>query len=322
MQTEGEEGAREAITHLLELLYCRYEKGIFDKDPDLNTNFGFLGGKALQIDPGRFCWDTRKLTPQEQHRELLCITDNFCQWLDLHYPVLKEHLLSEIQRLYPVEEIFQEEVAQALSLPYHYLGSGGQCSVYASDNDLYVLKFLENRKNKPFRSEKKEKRELEKLKRAYSFGFHHFAEETQILYTHFHPTQGLNSTFTEEIDLNTALFVLQRKVIPAGEVFKRLNKEEFKAAVDKILSLHKSIYDQGFCNKDPQLYSNYGFKGEQAVLIDVGRLENLAEQPHPRGVKKEFAKVQKRFCKDVSKTNPELLPYVDSAVKAILESYE
>ncbi len=311
MQTEGERGAREAITNLIDLLHSRYEKGIFDKDPDLNTNFGFLGKKALQIDPGRFCRETRKLTPEKQRLELLRITDHFCQWLTPRSSALKEHLLNEIQRLYPFTE-GEQEVAQALSLPYHYLGKGGQCDVYASNNDLYVLKFLKSRGKK---------RELEKLKKAFSFAFDYFAEETQILYTHFYPTEGLiNPRFPDKIDLNTALFVLQRKVTPAGEVLKQLNEENFKVAVDKILSLHKSIYDRGFSNKDPQLYSNYGFDRERPVLIDVGRLESLAERP--RGVKQEFVKVKKRFCKNLAKTNPELIPYVESAVNEILESYE
>jgi hypothetical protein len=42
MKNQSLKAAKEAISALVSLLLTRYEKGIFDKDPDLNTNFGFL----------------------------------------------------------------------------------------------------------------------------------------------------------------------------------------------------------------------------------------------------------------------------------------
>jgi len=86
------EEAKHALTDLVSLLKWRAEKGIFDKDPDLNTNFGFVEGKAVQIDVGRFkesgCTGSRE--------ELLRITDNLQQWLQNKSPELCEHLLKEI----------------------------------------------------------------------------------------------------------------------------------------------------------------------------------------------------------------------------------
>ncbi len=82
--------AKMAITNLVSLLHDRYKKGIFDKDPDLNTNFGFIGTCALQIDIGRF----REGGGREDRDEILRITDNFRQWLDLRSPELSSHLLS------------------------------------------------------------------------------------------------------------------------------------------------------------------------------------------------------------------------------------
>ncbi len=54
VKTEGADAAKEAITSLLNLLYQRSQKGIFDKDPDICTNFGFIGKTPVQIDIGRF----------------------------------------------------------------------------------------------------------------------------------------------------------------------------------------------------------------------------------------------------------------------------
>ena len=88
------EEAKGAIADLISLLKWRAEKGIFDKDPDLNTNFGFTEGKAVQIDVGRF-----KFTGESGSKEeLLRITDNLQQWLEAKSPALKSHLLEEINR--------------------------------------------------------------------------------------------------------------------------------------------------------------------------------------------------------------------------------
>lgn len=99
MKTEGVDAAKEAISALIKLLVKRCEKGIFDKDPDLNTNFGFLGRTPVQIDIGRYCRQQERKNPEVYCEEITRITDNFRQWLDNRYPPLSEHLLQEIQHI-------------------------------------------------------------------------------------------------------------------------------------------------------------------------------------------------------------------------------
>ncbi len=98
-KTEGTEAAKEAITSLVNLLMQRCKKGIFDKDPDLNTNFGFIGKTPLQIDIGRYRLATARQDPAIYRDEIVRITDNFRQWLDQSYPPLSEHLLEEINKI-------------------------------------------------------------------------------------------------------------------------------------------------------------------------------------------------------------------------------
>lgn len=86
--------AKEALSHLVHLLKTRSERGIFDKDPDLNTNFGFIGTKAVQIDVGRY---RLKEIPFDRN-ELIRITDNLHQWLMERSPLLDEHLQTEINK--------------------------------------------------------------------------------------------------------------------------------------------------------------------------------------------------------------------------------
>ncbi len=94
--TEGIETAKMAITSLIDLLKSRRQKGIYDKDPDLNTNFGFIDKTAVQIDIGRFSKGSK--LPQDRD-DIFLITDSFRQWLDQKYPPLSAHLLQEIGKI-------------------------------------------------------------------------------------------------------------------------------------------------------------------------------------------------------------------------------
>lgn len=87
------EEAKRAISSLVRVLKTRSERGIYDKDPDINTNFGFVEEEAVQIDVGRF-----RLRKEPLDRgELLRITDNFHQYLMTVCPQLDAHLQEELK---------------------------------------------------------------------------------------------------------------------------------------------------------------------------------------------------------------------------------
>jgi hypothetical protein len=92
MQEGNETLARSHIASLIDLLRSRCTLGIFDKDPDLITNFGFIQGKAVQIDVGRFLLREEMQTPLEIHEELVRITRRFRNWLEEEYPSLAPYL--------------------------------------------------------------------------------------------------------------------------------------------------------------------------------------------------------------------------------------
>lgn len=87
--------AKEALGSLVKVLKTRLEKGIFDKDPDLNTNFGFIGAKAIQIDIGRLRYNGERVTKDE----IIRITDNLHQWLMTRYPELDTYLKEKIDEI-------------------------------------------------------------------------------------------------------------------------------------------------------------------------------------------------------------------------------
>jgi hypothetical protein len=92
LEALSEEQAKIALTNLVMLLKTRMEKGIFDKDPDLNTNFGLIGTTPIQIDFGRY----KKAASLVDKDEIVRITDNLHQWLMARAPKLDEWLKQEI----------------------------------------------------------------------------------------------------------------------------------------------------------------------------------------------------------------------------------
>lgn len=97
METGADLAAQKAITRLVNLLKERCAKGIFDKDPDLITNFGFLDEQPLQIDIGRFLWRDHPPQETEIREEILRITDPFKRWLQQEHPTLAPYLIQEIE---------------------------------------------------------------------------------------------------------------------------------------------------------------------------------------------------------------------------------
>ncbi len=79
--------AKRGLSEFVCLLRNRCQMGIFDKDPDLKTNFGFLDGHPIQFDVGRF-----KIGSDE----MLRVTDGLLQWLESKEPRLSAYLEEEL----------------------------------------------------------------------------------------------------------------------------------------------------------------------------------------------------------------------------------
>lgn len=101
-------GAKDALSSILELLVSRCQKAISDSDPDLEKNFGFIDGRAVQIDIGRFTRNVTKVKFQDRYlsqqigpSEVIppLIKGPFKTWLSDNHPGLYEHFMKEYQAL-------------------------------------------------------------------------------------------------------------------------------------------------------------------------------------------------------------------------------
>jgi len=91
--------AETAIRSLLRLAESRCRKGIFDKDPDFSTNFGYIETVPFQIDFGRL-----SLSPEEKEweiygPEMIRITRTFESWIAENHPVLLNSFVEELNEI-------------------------------------------------------------------------------------------------------------------------------------------------------------------------------------------------------------------------------
>ena len=97
---QGEvEKAKSGIKNLLSLALCRCKKGIFDKDPNFRTNFGFINDTPFQIDFGRFALDPLEKKPHVYRAEMIRITRDFQQWIEKNHPNLLDYFNKELHIL-------------------------------------------------------------------------------------------------------------------------------------------------------------------------------------------------------------------------------
>jgi len=68
------DAAKSCINSICELIRTRCKKGIYDEDPRIHRNVGFIDGKAILIDVGRLKFDPRREDPHVQQEDLIKIT--------------------------------------------------------------------------------------------------------------------------------------------------------------------------------------------------------------------------------------------------------
>jgi hypothetical protein len=96
------EGTKQALASLIDLFFWKWEQGIADNDPLIRTNYGFIEGKALQIDVGPL--SKQAILPQEQKAQIQKISSSLRHWLTENAPELTTFLDQELQKHLSSEE--------------------------------------------------------------------------------------------------------------------------------------------------------------------------------------------------------------------------
>ncbi|MCB1106694.1 MAG: hypothetical protein KDK76_01190 [Chlamydiia bacterium] len=93
------ETAKKGIQTLLKLAAQRCQKGLFDKDPDFSTNFGFIGKTPFQIDFGRLSYSSEEKDPKIYAPEMIRITREFEGWIRKNHPLLLDAFTKELDEI-------------------------------------------------------------------------------------------------------------------------------------------------------------------------------------------------------------------------------
>ncbi len=96
MQVGDETRVKHTFHELVQVILTRCQKGIYDEDPRLHRNLGFVGERAIFIDVGRFCPDASRQKPEVYTKDLLLITKRLRAWLETQYPTLTPYLDEEV----------------------------------------------------------------------------------------------------------------------------------------------------------------------------------------------------------------------------------
>ncbi|WP_420422649.1 hypothetical protein [Simkania sp.] len=99
MNLGQKEKAEQGLRDLLHLALVRCQKGIFDKDPDFSTNFGFVNHHPVQIDVGRLSLDDKEKKPEVYQDEMIRITRDLQEWIAQNHPGLLPFFDEEIERI-------------------------------------------------------------------------------------------------------------------------------------------------------------------------------------------------------------------------------
>lgn len=99
MRERDIKGAKETIAQVVDLIVTRCKKGYADRDPNIATNCGILGNRAIKIDVGRFVPNAAMEKPLYFKPELYRITRPFRTWLKHHHPELVSALDEELLKV-------------------------------------------------------------------------------------------------------------------------------------------------------------------------------------------------------------------------------
>ncbi|MBS0604355.1 MAG: hypothetical protein JSS60_04865 [Verrucomicrobia bacterium] len=92
------EGAKRALSSLIELFFWKWRHAIADNDPLIRTNYGFVDGKAIQIDVGPLSKLASFQSLELQKEEIERITASLKFWLNENGPELIPFLDRELQQ--------------------------------------------------------------------------------------------------------------------------------------------------------------------------------------------------------------------------------
>jgi hypothetical protein len=225
-----------------------------------------------------------------------------------------------------------KEIQAILEQPFHYLGSGGQCYAFASEDSQYVLKvFKQHHLHLPsfvakvvpdFINEKFQRKQRELLV-SCKIAANELCSETGVIYLHLDDEEGVPERIhlidkikiSHHVPSSHLPFVLQKRAVPFFQRLNELNGVEAKSAIDALVRLVETRCEKGIGDVDPFLDRNFGFIGDEVVEFDIGPFSYDPMLKYPEHKRREMyfelCAFQRRLCKKHPELSLHLQDHLD-----------
>lgn len=271
------------------------------------------------------------------------LTDGFSiQRITSHFP----QSMSQIKWNAPspcLEET--SEVNNALGQSYRYLGCGGQCFAFLSEDNQYVLKLFKTHfyhfgslffQTLPYipkeKRDQKFAKALFKLKRdfnSYLIASRDLKDETGILYLHLDKGSDMKKKIrltdkigiAHELELDQHEFAIQRRAELAypylHSLIQQNDLEKARSAMRSLIDLSLDRCRKGFYDEDARVHCNFGFIGDRPIFIDIGRFVIDPSRQQRAIYEKDIAAIAHQLREWVSTNYPQLTAYFNETLDSI-----
>ena len=232
------------------------------------------------------------------------------------------------------------ELDRALSQPYKYLGYGGQCYAFVSEDNQYVIKFFKTYFYQPkellyhlplpqplasiqLRHCNRAKEKLIRDFSSYCIAWEDLREETGLIYLHLAKTNNMhkNVHITDKlniahvVNLDEMEFAVQKRAQLVydhiTELMTARDVHGAKLAIRSLVELVKNRAQKGCHDEDAKIHRNFGFIGSRAAIIDIGRFVKDPNRKNSEIYRRDLKIMTARFRVWLEQVHPTLTPYLD-----------
>ncbi|HEY2810445.1 MAG TPA: hypothetical protein VGJ00_03540 [Rhabdochlamydiaceae bacterium] len=239
----------------------------------------------------------------------------------------------------------KKELDALLDQTYLFLGNGGQCYVFLSQDGKAVIKLFKQhhirqwqllhniplpRALHPLREKllKKKSHQSPLFFKSCALAYEKFKERTGLIYLHLNRTNYFNKNLkiidplgiAHFIDLDATDFAIQKRIVPSHVHFRKLirenNLDEAKRCIESLFELIRERNQQGIADRDPNIRRNIGFICAHAIEMDLGSFTEDEDKKSRDRQSQHLARQMQKLQRWLSKENRELSLYFSEKLKS------
>lgn len=239
-------------------------------------------------------------------------------------------------------------IKDILAQPLTYIGKGGQCYAFSTEDNKYVVKLLKYNNNYPrpwftlapfpfgletYRQNKlsAKRKKLEGEYNSYKIAMNDLKEETGIIYFHLdqNTLPGLHLHIQDKLHISHKLkadscqFYIQKKGSPFYPGLERLIKEGklevAKSAIDEMLSYLFKRCQKNITDGDDGIWRNFAFQDIHPFQIDIGQFSYDPSLCTTLAYQKDLLFFTKDFKNWLEKTNTELFQHFTNSISLMTD---